>query len=299
MSNSQYHYPYYRSTSQLPLGSLPHNDYHAAAGTIQMLLESARAQLVLSRIIAGPEMEPSLSGWQTSLVEPPKPPQEFISIYLEELQGFVLESMPVDSKTLQQYQSGDHEGCYKRYRLLEIACTAIHFLAVRLYQKYHPQPPLEDPTADPYSQKPYPEIRHQKYFFYKPSGDMKAVGFWVEAQIFGGVILFDRGLSGDECKSVWLHGRTREYGKEVYQLPDDAVSGLLGQKYLPLELVWEELPHRSLAAAQQEGIYREFNLARIREYHNFLTVCQRSRRNSGFAEDIELLEKKIQEALNK
>ncbi|KAK6524959.1 hypothetical protein TWF281_011849 [Arthrobotrys megalospora] len=289
MNGSQY-YPYYNSTNKLPLGFLPRDECCVAVDTIRTLLESPRAQHVLSRLVAGPE--PDKADWHTTLIEPPAPPQESISAYLEELQSSVIEAVPVDSKTLQEYQlaSASHIGTYKDYRLLEIACTAIHFLATRLYQKYHPRPLFEDPTGGLRIPKPYPRIRHKNYFKYKKTGDLNSVGFWAEAQIFGGVILFDRGPSGEECRSVWLHGKPNHDINKVYKLPDDAIVAILEQKCLPLDLDWENLPHLSLAAAQCEGIYREFGLAHARAYYNFLTTCQR-----GSAADSEIMEKKIGE----
>ncbi|KAJ6258142.1 hypothetical protein Dda_7059 [Drechslerella dactyloides] len=259
---------------------------------IRILLESPRAQHILARLITGPE--PVKADWHTTLAEPPDPSPESISIYLEELQRLVLETIPVDSKTLQEYESANRLESYKRYRLLEIVCTAIHFLAIRLYQQYHPPTPFEDPSGGLRLPKPYPRIRHTSYFKYERTGDPKSVGFWAEAQILGGVILFDRGASGEECKSVWLHGKPHHDINEVYKLPDDAVLAILEHKCLPLELVWENLPHLSAADAQRNGIYREFGLAHIKVYRNFLTTCQQGSVNGG-----EIMERKLDEFLKR
>ncbi|KAK6510283.1 hypothetical protein TWF481_005000 [Arthrobotrys musiformis] len=266
MDESHY-YPYYTSKNLLPLGSLPSDDCDGAVKTIRMLLESPRAQYILSRIIAGPELD--LAEWQNELKEPPRAPEESVSQYLEDLRNSVVETFPIDSKTLQEYQSAGREGPYRTYRLLEIVCTAIHLVSKRLYQKYHPRTPYEG-----FGFPLWPKILHPKYFKY-PTG-LDAVGFWAEALIFGGVVLFDRGASGEECNSVWLHGKPNIDTNEVYELPDTIVLTMLERgSSLPLELDWEALPHQSLAEAQQNGIFRELNLAGARGYHNFIGGCYR------------------------
>ncbi|KAK6344437.1 hypothetical protein TWF696_008074 [Orbilia brochopaga] len=285
------YYPYYNSVNQLPLGALPYDDCHAAADTVRALLESPRVQRILSRLIAGPEPEPTRAEWHIRLVEPPDPPEAAISTYTEELHQLDLTTLPVDSKILQEYQSADPDCAYtyKRYRLLEIACAAIHFLAIRLYQKYHPRPLFQEPSSGHGIVIPYPRIWHPDYFKYSPTGHPPAVGFWAEAQIFGGIIYFDRG-SGEECTAVWLHGRPGHRTKEVYKLPEDAVLGVFEGKTLPLEASWENLECLSVAEAQERGIYREFGLAHTRVYYNFLTICQRPT-----VEEVELMRRKYAE----
>jgi hypothetical protein len=39
-----------------------------------------------------------------------------------------------------------------------------------------------------------------------PRGLADVAGYWVEAKLFGGVVVFDRGESEKECKSLWIHG---------------------------------------------------------------------------------------------
>jgi hypothetical protein len=38
-----------------------------------------------------------------------------------------------------------------------------------------------------------------------PNGISDVAGYWAEAKIFGGVMVFDRGESGTECRDVYLH----------------------------------------------------------------------------------------------
>ncbi|KAF7554764.1 hypothetical protein G7Z17_g2638 [Cylindrodendrum hubeiense] len=42
------------------------------------------------------------------------------------------------------------------------------------------------------------ELRYRRYFL--PSG------YWAEGKIFGGVVVFDRGETEQECNSMWIHG---------------------------------------------------------------------------------------------
>ncbi|KAK6518969.1 hypothetical protein TWF281_003659 [Arthrobotrys megalospora] len=233
----------------------------------------------MSRLIAGPAVPGGDTGWHTSLREPPDPPPESVRTYQVELKDFPRssEAILVDSKTLQQYQlAGSPELKYRR--LLEVLCTAIHFYAIQLYQRYHPQPPLSDPTG-PLLPKAYPEIHHPNYFKYRRTGYLSGVGFWTEAQILGGVVLFDRGISGNECNSVWLHGKPHcdVDDREVYEIPGSAIFTMIDSASFPLDLSWENLPHMSLATAQDNNIYREFGLAHRSAYEIFVPLHPRER----------------------
>ncbi|KAM5346932.1 hypothetical protein ACJ41O_009937 [Fusarium nematophilum] len=49
---------------------------------------------------------------------------------------------------------------------------------------------------------------HMSYMFPEqyPRGIADVVGYWAEGKIFGGVVVFDRGETEKECKSMWIHG---------------------------------------------------------------------------------------------
>ncbi|EFW17633.1 conserved hypothetical protein [Coccidioides posadasii str. Silveira] len=51
------------------------------------------------------------------------------------------------------------------------------------------------------------ELYHSSYGFWQqyPNGIADIVGYWVEYRLFGGVVLFDRGETGFECKDIFIH----------------------------------------------------------------------------------------------
>ena len=108
----------------------------------------------------------------------------------------------------QAYQnSHDDQG---DLRLLEITAAAFHALAAMLYHSFHPdidlQPPYEI-TAFHASSHYYVDLYHTEYKDYYqryPYGLLNLVGYWTETQIFGGVVLFDRGDSGEEVCDEFL-----------------------------------------------------------------------------------------------
>lgn len=59
----------------------------------------------------------------------------------------------------------------------------------------------------------FPEIAfaHQAFPGNKnyPRGFADTAGYWVEGQVFGGVIIFDRGETETECRSMWIHSDLR------------------------------------------------------------------------------------------
>ncbi|EGE79985.1 hypothetical protein BDDG_02926 [Blastomyces dermatitidis ATCC 18188] len=107
-------------------------------------------------------------------------------------------------------------------RLIEIPAVLCHGIAVHLYQAYDggfhkPEPP--DPIVWPDellwpNMPPTPplkalpaELFHHSYDFWQqyPNGIADIVGYWAEYRLFGGVVLFDRGEIGHECKDIFIH----------------------------------------------------------------------------------------------
>ncbi|RFU30809.1 hypothetical protein B7463_g5549, partial [Scytalidium lignicola] len=66
------------------------------------------------------------------------------------------------------------------------------------------------------------DFMHEDYTAWQqyPQGISDMVGYWAEYHLFGGVVLFDRGESGVECKRALLHpvGRSR-----IFQLTESQI----------------------------------------------------------------------------
>ncbi|RBQ70338.1 hypothetical protein FVER14953_08852 [Fusarium verticillioides] len=71
---------------------------------------------------------------------------------------------------------------------------------------------FRDPTA--FTHGPY--IAVDQY----PNGPADSVGYWAEARIFGGVIVFDRGEDGTESRQLYFHGCRRKGPRTIYPPTD-------------------------------------------------------------------------------
>ncbi|KAL2272324.1 hypothetical protein FJTKL_06951 [Diaporthe vaccinii] len=104
--------------------------------------------------------------------------------------------------------------------LIELLARSCHEIAVRLFElddgvhkhsvyeawRDAPVDPLSNPMTRPFRR---PSVFcHGSYSFHDqyPHGLADVVGYWAEAKIFGGVVVFDRGPSGTERKEIYLHG---------------------------------------------------------------------------------------------
>ncbi|CVL09906.1 uncharacterized protein FPRN_13464 [Fusarium proliferatum] len=71
---------------------------------------------------------------------------------------------------------------------------------------------FRDPTA--FAHGPY--IAVDQY----PNGAADTVGYWAEARIFGGVVVFDRGEDGTESRQIYFHGCRRKGPRTIYPPTD-------------------------------------------------------------------------------
>ncbi|KAK3360753.1 hypothetical protein B0T25DRAFT_588984 [Lasiosphaeria hispida] len=104
-------------------------------------------------------------------------------------------------------------------RLLEMLADACHQIASYLYSldngvhkhslyytwRDFAEPASPDPRLLVYrAPTPFYHLSYQDFNQY-PNGISDVVGYWAEAKIIGGVMVFDRGESGTECRDVFLH----------------------------------------------------------------------------------------------
>ncbi|KAH0597570.1 hypothetical protein MHUMG1_04949 [Metarhizium humberi] len=132
---------------------------------------------------------------------------------------------------VQAFQNADLGSRQFDLRLIEMVATAVHAIAVYLFnleEKSHkgdiqgvvtyvePDKTYEWMPGKWTTREALPAFAsifsHACYTFHEkyPNGAADMAGYWAEDRIFGGVILFDRGKSGTECKDVYIHsGRVR------------------------------------------------------------------------------------------
>ncbi|KAK2809035.1 hypothetical protein FQN50_004088 [Emmonsiellopsis sp. PD_5] len=155
--------------------------------------------------------------------------------------GFSVGTLTFPSHAAQAYQNAPLWSEDFKLRLMELVAVACHNIAVELYIKADggirkPAPLPPKPRSHPLLQPPQPnitELFHDAYEDYDqyPNGIADIVGYWAEYRLFGGVVLFDRGESGLECKSAFIHPIK---GRRIYQLSDlqlEAFSSFVGSKH--------------------------------------------------------------------
>ena len=93
-------------------------------------------------------------------------------------------------------------------RLLEITAASVHALAGIIYASFHPHTDINPKATGQiyrftFTDDFYVKFYHTEYqkFPSYPFGLLNVVGYWAEYEIFGGVILFERGESGSDVIS--------------------------------------------------------------------------------------------------
>ncbi|KAL2754229.1 hypothetical protein ACRALDRAFT_1063132 [Sodiomyces alcalophilus JCM 7366] len=112
-------------------------------------------------------------------------------------------------------------------RLLELLARACHQIAVYLFQvgeRNHHHGEHERWRDEPREKNPWDWYRppiafsHGSYnaFDQYPNGIADVAGYWAEAKIFGGVVVFDRGETETECRDVFIHACRRGSPKTIF-----------------------------------------------------------------------------------
>ena len=111
----------------------------------------------------------------------------------------------------QNYQNAPLGTREHELRLLEIAAASVNALAGIIYASFHPNTNIRPQTnqkgytypfveTDDFYVRFYHTGYHQRFGNY-PFGLLNVVGYWAESELFGGVIVFERGESDSEVIS--------------------------------------------------------------------------------------------------
>jgi len=161
------------------------------------------------------------------------------------LATFDANTLQIDSRLIYAYQAAPPGSRAFRTRLIELVAVAVHQTAVHLFKLdtgLHKDdglaswaPPKKDtlfweffPTGPPPTY-----FRHQWYCDYDqyPDGVADGVGYWAEARILGGVVLFDRREPGSapdiESNAVYFHSDSSKSTYRIYRLLDSQKRQLL------------------------------------------------------------------------
>ncbi|EZF09700.1 hypothetical protein H112_08985 [Trichophyton rubrum D6] len=151
-----------------------------------------------------------------------------------------LGSTQISAKLAQALQNAKPGSREFHLRLIETLAVLCHGIAVHLYQAYDggfykPEPPdpitwheeLVPNMPPPPPRKALPaELYHFSYGSWSqyPNGVADIVGYWAEYRLFGGVVLFDRGETGFECKDIFIHPVGRYM---IFQLSETQVQAYI------------------------------------------------------------------------
>ncbi|KAK4040023.1 hypothetical protein C8A01DRAFT_16072 [Parachaetomium inaequale] len=211
--------------------NLTPDHFSALNRAVRTILSSTRASETYAQIVDGlptHDVYKDYYGWyridyETNLA-PSKEATEIVATYRK---VFDLGTISVDEKVplpfsltfaveavAQSYQKTSTNSTEFPLRLLQMAAIVCHDIAVYLYTEYDggirkspldfdPQVPVPRPppgiTLPPLPKMPRrpAELFHEFYMDWEhyPAGVADLVGYWAEYQLFGGVVLFDPGIS--------------------------------------------------------------------------------------------------------
>jgi len=229
-------------TVKVPVSSLSEDRHAIFNRTLRSFLSTELAKLTIAQIIDGLPMHDNkyLHPLSTQMYRNQCPSPEAMEKAAHQLQEYFNTDVQIDAKLAKAYQvailpsaktSEEQQESQEFYmRLLEMLAVACHDFAADVYNRNQPGLRAQERDAELLDYPTY--FIHEDYGFYLqyPKGKADMVGYWAESKLFGGVVLFDRGESGTECKSVYIHPVARfmifqlsgaqmdQFGKYVKQL---------------------------------------------------------------------------------
>ncbi|KAH6649296.1 hypothetical protein F5144DRAFT_521559 [Chaetomium tenue] len=162
--------------------------------------------------------------------------------------NFDVTSLQFDSVALQSYQNSAVGSREFKLRLVELVANVLHDIGVLLFQsehKLHSQEHINSVVSwkrepqwvgegrrreleEPLEPRPtlfyhVDYMDHEQY----PAGMADVAGYWAEDRIFGGVVVFDRGVSGSECNDIYFHSGRQQTTFRVWRLLDTQFDDLV------------------------------------------------------------------------
>ncbi|KAK2757246.1 hypothetical protein FQN54_004760 [Arachnomyces sp. PD_36] len=168
----------------------------------------------------------------------------------------------INAKVAQLYQSAPVSSYAANMHLLELVAVMVHDLAGTLFSNFHPNgEPMPHGTHIPSNRGISLSTRLYRATRNYSRGTADAVGYWAELNIFGGVVLFDRGPEDGSklCRGAFIHPRE---GRRIFQLQDFQLHDF--QRISSnAELVEQILPFSCCAEAKQFDPYEAFKSLNI------------------------------------
>ncbi|KAH8808014.1 hypothetical protein F5884DRAFT_790745 [Xylogone sp. PMI_703] len=129
-----------------------------------------------------------------------EPEAKSIKLYEDFKKNLDISTLHLDAKIIQAYQNAPLNSPQFELRLLEVVAIAVHTLGGAVYHANYPEVEIH-----PRWQQPGPDFYHRCYMgcLQYPYGILNMIGYWLESQVFGGVILGEHDAA--ESEVVYTH----------------------------------------------------------------------------------------------
>ncbi|KAL1867514.1 hypothetical protein Daus18300_006358 [Diaporthe australafricana] len=150
--------------------------------------------------------------------------------------AFAPETLDIRTNVLHRYQSAPVGSRASKLPLIELIAVAVHTTVAQLFKQVNGglHPNEKYPSDEYYEDLSYRRRKPTPFSLWRyddperyPDGNADIAAYWAEDQIFGGIVLFDRGESGTEQNGVWFHSSRRGTTDHVYALRDEQTASLL------------------------------------------------------------------------
>ncbi|KAG8161472.1 hypothetical protein KVR01_008459 [Diaporthe batatas] len=196
--------------------------------------------------------------------------------------AFEPDKLDIRADVLHRYQSAPVGSRVSKMPFIELIAVAIHTTAAHLFKEVNGglHQNEEYPSEEWYKEfcdrrwkpTPFSLWRYDDPKQY-PDGIADIAGYWAEDQIFGGIVLFDRGDSGTEQNGIWFHSGRYGITYHVYALKDEQTASLL----LFLESGIGEAPCPFPIQEHKDSLRREWGIS-IQKYNIYRDRWERTSR---------------------
>ncbi|EXM02754.1 hypothetical protein NOF04DRAFT_22340 [Fusarium oxysporum II5] len=216
---------------------------------VRNLLSTEVAEVIYAQILDGLPTEKSLRDSSDYVKDHPVHSIQHTEIcpgYVEKAREFSnqfdLLQLQIKFKTIKAFEDALPGSEQFSLRLIELVAVAFHEIGAHLFdlddgahkhkkkknawvesQRYYDPPPI----AFCHRAYRYPE----QY----PKGLADVAGYWAESKILGGVVLFDRGETEQDCNAMWIHGDLIRGPRTLYSPTKEQFDALTRFLTNPLE----------------------------------------------------------------
>ncbi|KAE8311224.1 hypothetical protein BDV41DRAFT_542874 [Aspergillus transmontanensis] len=211
------------SISKISINDLASEHRQAFTQALHRVISSQPTQRALAQVVDGIPTRTDSNGWEfvrASLKRKDDPSEESIETVKAFQNNFEVDTLEISSDVAQAYQDTSIGSRDFKLRLLEMVAISFHNIVAHIFQSFE-----ADPDDWP-SRNRVPHPREATWFYHSdyldhdqyPLGISDVVGYWAERQVFGGVVLFDRGENDNKCHDAFIDP---DDGYRIFKLLDD------------------------------------------------------------------------------